>query len=112
MSDARDKTAKASDGAATEPSIENDAVPRLKGPTWGSTRSKSRVSLSRRRSSEQEDKLEHTVARALRLLLCNKNSTHNNQRPTYGTTNSRTRLTTDSGASTSNSTNPSLYLRE
>ena len=35
MSDTRDKTAKASDGPATEPSVENDAVPPTGGPDLG-----------------------------------------------------------------------------
>jgi hypothetical protein len=35
MSDARDKTAKANDGPATEASIENDAVPPTEGPDLG-----------------------------------------------------------------------------
>lgn len=35
MSDARDQTAKASDGPATEPRIENDSVPPTEDPDLG-----------------------------------------------------------------------------
>src|SRR5713226_8596677 len=86
---------------------------RLKPPTWDSTRSESRVSRFRKRlfakGARDHGKPKHRGVRFEPAFHDYGGAVANDS---YPTTNSRTLLTTDSGASTSNSTNPSLYLRE